>query len=189
MMICAVTMTTYPDASAKATRLNQENLKLSRRATSNFKPATTERRKASRLRLAKRKRHVWSRTVRWKRCGCMKRCSRKKSKRRNVKRNWKKSVRSASNCSQTLSIVKVPQPWSKGEEETVILTSMWYQKLTKCPMEIVAYRERRSLKEGAAVPLAIEGAVEGVVDDAANVAEAVVFPHASNLIANHVGES
>ena len=56
-------------------------------------------------------------------------------------------------------------------------------------MEIVAYRERRSLKEGAAVPLAIEGAVEGVVDDAANVAEAVVFPHASNLIANHVGES
>ena len=65
---------------------------------------------------------------------------------------------------------------------------MSYQKLTKYQMETVAYRERKS-QEGAVVALAIErGAVVDVVEDAANVAEAVVSRHASNLIVSLVGE-
>ena len=67
--------------------------------------------------------------------------------------------------------------------------SMSYQKLTKCLMVIVAYRERKS-QEGAVVALAIgRGAVVDVVEDAANAAEAVDFRHVSNLIVSHVGES
>ena len=69
-----------------------------------------------------------------------------------------------------------------------ISTSMSFQKLTKCLMEIVAYRERK-LQEGAVVALALgRGAVVDVVEDAANVAEAVDFRHASNLIVSHVAE-
>ena len=57
-------MTIFQDASAKAIKLNQESLKPSKRATSNFRPVTTERRKANKQKLVKRKRHVLLRTAR-----------------------------------------------------------------------------------------------------------------------------
>ena len=53
---------------------------------------------------------------------------------------------------------------------------------------IVAYRER-SFQGGAVVALVIgKGAVVDVVEDAANVVEAVDFRHASNLTVSHVAE-